>query len=130
MNNVFNAFPEAIQSYTFLELSQGGILGNIIKSQSTFSGILKERKGMGVNRNMELKESTSTLHIRPSEPFLATVSHNVVGHGIRATKNGATEDYRIVGQREGFDFNAGLLDFFYVTLKAESLAEYDGSGSS
>ena len=128
--DVFEAFPEAIQTYTFLELSQGGILGNTIESRHNFAGILKERKGMGVNQNMELKESTSTLHISPSEPFIALVGSKLVGHGIEATKNGATETYRIVGQREGFDFDEGDNEFFYVTVKAESLADYEENGSS
>ena len=126
--SVFELFPEAVQEITFLELSQGGILGNTIKSTHTFNGILKERKGMSQNQNMELKESTSTLHIPPSEPFIALVGGDLVGHGIRATKNGSTVDYRIVGQPEGYDFDTGELDFFWVTLKQESLAEYtDGS---
>lgn len=126
--NPFELFPEAVQQITFLELSQGGILGNTIKSTHTFNGILKERKGMTQNQNMELKESTSTLHIPPSEAFIALVGGELVGHGIRATKNGSTVDYRIVGQPEGYDFDTGELEFFYVTLKQESLAEYaDGS---
>lgn len=124
MIDVFKAFPRAIQTYTFLELNQGGVLGNTIKSRTDFGGILKERKGMSQNRNMELKESNSTLHIRPDESFIATVQGNLVGHGIIATKNGATETYRIVGQPEGFNFQSGLNEFFYVTLKAESLADY------
>ena len=123
--DVFEAFPEAIQPITFLELNEGGILGNTIKSTHTFNGILKERKGMTQNQNMELKESTSTLHIPPSEAFIASVGGDLVGHGIRATKNGSTVDYRIVGQPEEYDFDTGELEFFYVTLKQESLAEYD-----
>ena len=128
--DVFDSFPEAIQTYTFLELAQGGILGSTVVSEHQFGGILKERKGMGVNQNMELKESTSTLHIRPSETFIGLVGSNLVGHGIRATKNGSTETYRIVGQPEGFNFDTGQLEFFYVTLKAESLAEYENESSS
>lgn len=124
MIDVFKAFPKAIQTYTFLELNQGGVFGNTVKARYDFGGILKERKGMGVNNNMELKESTSTLHIRPTEPFIASVNGDMVGHGIVATKNGATETYRIVGQPEGFNFDSGSNEFFYVTLKAESLADY------
>lgn len=126
--NPFDLFPEAIQPITFLELNEGGILGNTIKSTHEFNGILKERKGMTQNQNMELKESTSTLHIPPSEAFIASLNGELVGHGIRATKNGSTVDYRIVGQPEGYDFDTGELEFFWVTLKQESLAEYtDGS---
>ena len=126
--DVFEAFPEAIQPITFLELNEGGILGNTIKSTHTFNGILKERKGMTQNQNMELKESTSTLHIPPQEAFIASVGGELVGHGIRATKNGSTVEYRIVGQREGYDFDLGQLMFYRIELKKESLAEYtDGS---
>lgn len=49
--DVFEAFPEAIQPITFLELNEGGILGNTIKSTHEFNGILKERKGMTQNQN-------------------------------------------------------------------------------
>lgn len=122
--NPFELFPEAIQPITFLELNEGGILGNTIKSTHTFNGILKERKGMSQNQNMELKESTSTLHIPPQEAFIASLSGELVGHGIRATKNGSTVEYRIVGQREGYDFDAGVLMFYRIELKKESLAEY------
>lgn len=120
--NPFDAFPEAIITCEFLQLAQGGARGNSIIATTSFGGILKERKGMSTNQNMELKESTSTLHIRPDEPFLATVQGDMVGHGIRATKNGSTVTYRIVGQPEGYDFNAGINEFFWVTLKKEKLA--------
>lgn len=119
--NPFDAFPEAITSMEFLQLGQGARGNSIIKA-TTFGGILKERKGMAVDRNMELKESTSTLHIRPDEPFIAEVKGDMVGHGIRATKNGSTVTYRIKGQPEGYDFDEGSNEFFWVTLKKEKLA--------
>lgn len=122
--DIFEAFPEAIQTYTFLQLAQGGVYGNTVVKETDFGGILKERKGMAVNQNMELKESTSTLHIRPTEPFIAEVGSSLIGHGIRATKNGSTETYRVVGQPEGFNFDTGQLEFLYVTLKAEDLSTY------
>lgn len=121
---VFEVFPEAIIPCTFLELNQGGVLGNTVKSQHEFEGILKERKGMTQNQNMELKESTSTLHVKPDEPFIATVGGSLIGHGIKATKNGRTETYRIIGYPDGHDFDEGESDFFWLTLKAESLADY------
>lgn len=124
MVDVFKAFPKSIQPLSFLELNQGGILGNTVKQRWEFGGILKERKGMSQNRNMELKESTSTLHIRPTEPFIAAVAGDMVGHGIIATKNGATETYRIVGYPEGYNFDAGVNEFYRVLVKAESLADY------
>lgn len=119
---MFDLFPEAVIPCTFLELHQGGILGNTVASEHEFGGILKERKGMSANQNMELKESTSTLHIRPDEPFISQVG-SLVGHGVRITKNGVTETYRIVGQPDGLDFDTGATEFYRVTLKAESLAD-------
>ena len=118
--SVFDEFPT--QAYTFLELNQGGVLGNTIKAEYPAQGILKERKGLTTNNNMELMESTSTLHTKPSDSFLALINYNMVGHGIRALKNGSTVTYRITGQVEGFDFDTNVLDFYKLTLKKEDLA--------
>lgn len=120
--DVFSVFE--MTPYTFLELSQGGILGNTIKSSSNAIGIFKERNGMTQSNNQETVESTATLHIKPSESFLATVGNNVVGHGITAFKNGNLQNYRIIGMKEGFDFSTNNLEFYLLTLKAESLADY------
>jgi len=126
--DVFSVFQSTV--FTFLELNEGGILGNTVKSQSTSTGIFKERNGMAQNNNMETVQSDATMHIRPSDSYLASVAYNVVGHGIRATKNGSTQDYRIIGQVEGFDFDTNTLEFYRLTLKAESLAEYTNDSSS
>lgn len=110
-------------SYTFLKLSQGGVRGN--KSAQSFSatGIFKERNGMVVNQtNLEAVKSDATIHIRPDEAFLAAVGGNTVGHGIRASKNGApAQDYRVIGQVEGYDFVLNRVAFYRLTLKAEAL---------
>lgn len=126
-------FPEAYKPMTFLELNEGGVLGNTVKARYDFTGIIKERKGTTQNQNMELLESTTTLHIDPDEPFIqaivsGTAQSGFRGHGIEATHNGVTVTYRIVGYPDGFDFDEGVTEFFRVTLKQESLAEYtDGS---
>lgn len=125
--DVFQVFQKT--PYIFLELHEGGILGNTIKSQTTADGVFKERDGMVQNNNLETVQSDATLHIKPSESFLTAVDYNTVGHGIRESKNGSTQDYRIVGQVEGFNFDTNTLEFYRLTLKRESLAEYDGSSS-
>lgn len=131
--DVFDQFQET--AYTFLQLAQGGVLGNTIASQTTTTGIFKERNGMVQNNNLETVQSDATLHIHPDEPFIAVVqaisSENefLVGHGIRATKNGSTADYRIIGQVEGYNFDTNVLEFYRLTLKAEDLAVGDGQSS-
>lgn len=128
-----DTFPEAFKPMTFLELNEGGILGNTVKARYEFEGILKERKGTTQNQNMELLESTSTLHIEPDLSFIPIIINGTGqkgfrGHGIEATHNGVTVTYRIVGYPDGFDFDTGETEFFRLTLKQESLAEYtDGS---
>lgn len=116
--DVFNLF--ATTNYTFLQLdSKTG--GNAIEAEFTANGIVKLRDGMTQVDNVEAPDSTSTVHIRPTESFIATVGGNLVGHGIRVVKgNHETADYRIMGQVEGFDFDTGQLGFYKVTLKRES----------
>lgn len=120
--NVFEAFPESVIPCQFLVLSSGGARGNSIVEEFDITAILKERKGMSQNANIELKESTSTIHIRANEPFWSTINGDTDGHGIRATKNGSTVTYRIIGQPEGYDFEIGKVEFYRLLLKKESLA--------
>lgn len=126
METVFDLFQET--AYTFLRLTQGGARGNSIKTSTATTGVFKERNGMVQNNNLETVQSDATLHIHPDEPFLTTLGGNIVGHGIRATKNGLTQDYRIIGQVEGYNFDTNVLEFYRLTLKAEKLV--DGNGSS
>lgn len=119
---MFNLFANA--PYTFLQLGST-IDGNTIINEYSADGIVKLRDGMVQVDNMEAYDSTSTIHIKPSEPFVAIVDGNMVGHGIRAVNNaGETVDYRITGQVEGMDFDTGELEFYKVTLKKESIAPW------
>jgi hypothetical protein len=108
-------------SYTFLTLAQGGVLGNTETESEPADGILKVRAGLTSGANSELEQSDATLHIKPSEPFISAVGGNLVGHGIRASKNGLETTYRITGMTEGFDFHTGTLEFYKLTLKVERL---------
>lgn len=126
--NPFDFFPEAIIPCTFLELNVGGILGNTVKQRYDFGGIVKTRNGMTVSNNLELLESSTTVHIRSNEPFTVLLSdyalNGFVGCGIEVTKNGRTQAYRITGYPDGYDFDTGVTEFYRLTLKAESLADY------
>lgn len=117
---IFDLF--ALTDYTFLQLESGSG-GNQVEQSFEASGIVKLRDGMIQVDNVEAFDSTSSIHIKPSEPFIALVDGNLVGHGIRVTKDGKEAVYRIEGQVEGYDFDLGQLEFYKVTLKRESLWE-------
>jgi hypothetical protein len=113
----------ATTDYTFLQLeSKTG--GNTVVAEFPGNGVVKLRDGMTQVDNVEAFESTSTVHIRPTESFLSVVGGNMVGHGIRVEKdNHELAVYRIEGQVEGYDFELGQLAFYKVTLKRESIWE-------
>jgi hypothetical protein len=127
MMDVFEAFRET--PYKFLKLAQGGVLGNATVTEFDASGIFKERNGMIQNNNLETVDSDATLHIRPTETFIAEVGGNLVGHGVLVNKNGYTAHYRIIGQVEGYNYDENVLEFYRLTLKAESLADEDAGSS-
>lgn len=119
--DVFDLFEST--AYTFLELDQV-VDGNVIQSQTDATGVLKIRDGMLQADNVESVQSDATLHVRPTEAFIDAVGGNMVGHGIRASKNGSdVQDYRIIGQVEGYNFDDNVLEFYRLTLKRESIAE-------
>lgn len=120
---VFQLF--ATTNYTFLEL-ESGIGGNRIVSETEANGIVKLRDGMLQTDNMEQRQATSTIHIRPTEPFIATLGGDMVGHGVRVEKdNHEATEYRIESQVEGYDFDSGQVEFYLVTLKRESTWQSD-----
>lgn len=107
--------------YTFLQLGST-VEGNAIISTTQATGIIKLRDSMIQVDNMENFDSESSIHIRASEPFLDTVGGNMVGHGLRISKdNHEATEYRIISQREGYDFDSGELDFYRVVLKREAV---------
>lgn len=117
---IFDIF--ALTDYTFLQLdSKSG--GNQIVEEYEASGVVKLRDGMIQTDNMETLDSSSTIHIKPTEPFASDLDGDLVGHGIRVVKDGKESVYRIEGQVEGFDYDTGELEFYKVTLKKENLWE-------
>lgn len=121
---VFDIFEET--PYIFLQLGKGGILGDTIVKRTSATGVFKERDGQTqFNQNMATADSDATLHVRPSEPFVKTIDRNLVGHGIKHQN----QDYRIIGQTTGRNFDNNNIEFYRLTLKRESLASY-GSDSS
>lgn len=111
--------------YQFLEIEQTEA-GNEIVKESTAYGVFKQRDGMRQADNVEqYADNDASLHIKPTEPFIATLAGKLVGHGIRIAKN-ETEplEYRIDQIDEGFDFDTDQLEFYKLRLKRESFATW------
>lgn len=123
--DVFTLFTT--DNYTFLQLESGSG-GNRIVKETTANGVVKLRDGMVQVDNVETKDSDASVHIRPSESFLSEVDGQLVGHGLRLSKNGQTDDYRIIRQVEGFDFDKNILEFIRVDLKREAIWHDQPSG--
>lgn len=119
--DVFSVFTST--PYTFLKVSRGGVYGNVIQSQTTAQGIFKLRDGMEATQTSENRQSTATLHIRPTEAFISDVGNELVGHGIR--KDG--KDYEILGVTGGMNYHNGSMEHYTLTLDRTDYAEYAGS---
>lgn len=118
---VFDVFD--LTSYTFLQISRGGVSGNTIVGSYSAHGVFKLRSDLVRGENAETKESNATLHIRSTEGFLSGLEGNLVGHGVRV--NG--KDYEIVGQPGGKNFHSGVMEHYTATLQE---SDYTGMGGS
>jgi len=118
---IFDVFD--LSDYTFLQISRGGVTGNVISDSIAATGVFKLRSQMVRGENAETKESNATLHIRPDESFLATNDNNLVGHGV--TVQG--KDYEIVGQTGGQNYHNGVLEHYTATLQESDFSDLGGS---
>lgn len=120
MDTVFDVFESV--PYQFLEISRGGVYGNRITATHDATGVFKLRNEMVQVNNQELRQSAATLHIHPDEPFLSSID---VGQGIRCQG----QDYEIIGQTGGQNFDDGELEHYTLTLQNADYSEYT-EGSS
>lgn len=120
MFNLFNT-----NNYKFLILEKE-LIGSVATTEYDAQGLIKFRDGEIVSNNAETFSSSATLHIKPDEPFIALLNGNLLGNGIRIVDEaGETEDYKIIGQSIGKDFDTGNVEFYKVTLQKENIVEWD-----
>jgi len=67
---VFDVFDPS--DYEYLEISRGGVYGNVIVSTTPAEGVFKLRTGMVSANNQETRDANATLHIRPTESFVTS----------------------------------------------------------
>lgn len=125
MDTVFDVFVN--QTYTFLRVKQSAS-GNEVEQEYEATGIVKLRDGMTQTDNMEQRLSTSTIHVRPTEAFVADLDGNLVGHGVRVmSSSGEPLEYRITAQTVGRNFDTGADEHIRVEVKKESFVWQDES---
>jgi len=121
---IFTLFTSS--PYTFLKVKQEAE-GNIVDTEYQAAGVFQLRGGMSSGDNVETPTADATIWIRPTESFVAELDSNLVGHGIRVGRGSDTQDYRIVGQVQGYDHDLGYIDNYTLDLKKESFAAWDDS---
>lgn len=114
----------ASSPYTFLKLKQEPD-GNVVDTTYAAEGVFQLRAGMTSGGDIETPTADATIWIRPSEAFVSALEGELVGHGIRVGRGTNTQDYRIVGQVEGYDQDLGYVDNYTLDLKRESIATWD-----
>lgn len=122
--DVFSAFANT--NYVFLQIARGGVRGNTIEAQFNATGVFKLRSDLVRGENSETKDSNATLHVRPTESFLAANDNNLIGHGVRV--NG--KDYEVIGQTGGMNYQTGVLEHYTATLQESDFSSMEGSGES
>ena len=118
--SVFDAFPNGLTPYQFLNISRGDVYGNVITSVTNATGIFKLRNEQIQVNNQELRQSAATLHIRPTETF---ANSNLVGNGIRVEG----QDYEIIGQTGGNDYEHGDREHYTLSLQTTDFSDYEES---
>ncbi len=111
---VFDVFQET--QYTYLEISRGEVFGNIITEETNHMGIFKQRENQETMNNMELFQSSATLHAHP-EDF--TNFADIIGNGVRV--DGV--EYEITNMTRGTNFDNGQVEHLTFTLQRASFSE-------
>lgn len=107
--------------YVFLYIERGTVAGDVIKGTvDSQEGVFKERSGMIAGSDQEVRESTSTLHVKPTESFAIGLNGDLEGHGIRILG----KDYEIKGKTGGKNYHSGVLEHYRLTLKASDFSDY------
>jgi len=114
---IFDVFD--LSDYTFLEIKRGTVAGDVILSTTEAQGVFKLRTGMVSTSNEESRQSTSTLHVRSTEPYITSVGadkapEKLIGHGIRCQGG----EYEITGATGGDNYETGAREHYRLTLSA------------
>ena len=116
MDTVFTAFVTS--PYTFIKTAPANG-GYESVDEYEANGVVKHRDGKVMNGRSESYDTQTTLHIRPSEPFIDAVggAKELVGNFIRIDG----EEYRINAVTTGTNFDTGVVEHYRATLEKDNL---------
>ena len=119
MDTVFDLFQEV--DYDFLEVARGGITGNTVIKREGLRGVFKLRSGKDESpvSEMELRNSTATLHAHPED---YEDIDRIIGNGVRV--DGV--DYEIVSMTGGMNFDNGIMEHLTFSLQRADLTPPEG----
>lgn len=116
METVFDVFTT--RPYTFIQTEAvNGGYRSVTEYQA--NGVVKHRDGKLLNGRQESYDTQTTLHIRPSEPFIDAVSgaKELVGNFVRIDG----DEYRINACTTGTNFDTGVVEHYRATLEKDNL---------
>ena len=116
MDTVFTAFVTS--PYTFIKTtSANGGYKSVEEYEA--NGVIKFRDGRVLNGRQESYDTQTTLHIRPSEPFISPVNSAkaLVGNFVRIDG----DEYRINAVTTGANFDTGMVEHYRATLEKDNL---------
>ena len=116
MDDVFSVFNT--KDYTFIKTTPANGGYESVEEYEA-NGVVKHRDGKVMNGRSESYDTQTTLHIRPSEPFIDAVggAKELVGNFIRIDG----EEYRINAVTTGTNFDTGLVEHYRATLEKDNL---------
>lgn len=118
METVFDVFTT--RPYTFIqtEAVNGGYRS---VAEYEANGVIKHRDGKLLNGRQESYDTQTTLHIRPTEPFISPINSAkaLVGNFVRIDG----DDYRIDACTAGTNFDTGVVEHYRATLEQDNLIE-------
>lgn len=120
MTTVFDVFSET--PYKFLEISQSTVRGDMVTEERRLMGIFKNKHGTVQSGNMESVDSTSTLHVHPSD-FPEFSCDDFIGQGVEV----GGVDYRIQGATAGTNFDTGVIEHYRLTLQQANFSRLEGA---
>jgi hypothetical protein len=105
------------EPYTFLEVERK-TQGTVVINKYEATGVFKLRQGMTEADSLESETSDATLRVKPTEPF---ASKNMVGQCVQIDRGQGVDEYRVLSQVEGYDYDQRRMDFYLLELKREKV---------
>lgn len=113
--SVFTNFSN--EPYKFLQVKRTA-QGTTVEAEFNATGVFKLRLGMTEADSLETETADATLRVKATEPF---ASSSMVGQCVVIERGQGSEEYRVLSQVEGYDYDQRRMDFYLLQLKKEKV---------